>query len=344
MRRFSLPTIITATLLIVLFGIYLVTFQVRFSQVVVRVTLGKADENSVVDKPGVYFKWPLPFEYTVAYDTRLKTTETPEGEVKTRDGKNLIVRCFVTWRVKEALKFYKVLAEPEVAESRLRGQVNEIRQTVIGRHDISAFFGLDAERIRESHDAIEKEMLDGVKADLQAKYGMEIVSVNLGRISLPESATQEVFKSMSQERDKQATEYREEGASLAKGIESRAQSAANQILTFASTKAEEIRSEGRRAARPYLEQIESQDREFFLFLRKLEMLEAVLRQQTTFFFDANVELFRPFVTPPTPGGMNPAAAPLAIDGAMQWSTTRPAAQPRLNVLAEPEKKAADSHE
>lgn len=305
MRRFSMPTILTAGALVVVLLLYWTTYTVRFSEVAVRVKLGKADESSVETKPGVYFKLPPPLEYVVTYDKRIRTTDTPEGEIPTRDGKNLVVRCFLTWRIEDALKFYKVVADTDRAETLLRGRINEIRQTVIGRHDLSDFFGLDPQRVRASHDAIEREMLDAAQGEIMSKYGIAIRSIGLGRISLPQSATQEVFKSMSQERDKLATEYREEGASLARGIESRAESAAQQILSFARTKAEEIKSEGRRAARPYLEKIESQDREFYLFLRKLETLETVLKQQATIFFDANMELMRQFLSPHMPS--RPAA-------------------------------------
>lgn len=305
MSRFPLPTIITAAALVLVLVAYAFSYQVRFSQFAVKTHLGQADDNSIHTDPGIKFRWPWPIEEVQVYDKRLQTIDTPEGETKTRDGKNLIVGCFAVWKIDadspgNALKFYKVSTTERKAESQLRARINEARQLVIGRHDMSDLFGLDEEQVRANHDKIEKEMLDAAAADIQKDYGIVVTHIGIRRISLPDAATQEVFKSMSKERDALATKYRSEGESLAKSIESRAQSASDQIMAFTMRKAEEIKSEGRRAATTYLSRIEQQDREFFIFLREMETMESMLKQRATIFFDTTNEFLRKFVAPEAP--------------------------------------------
>lgn len=295
MKKLPLPTVLTAGALLLVLLAYAVTFQVRFNQTAVRVVLGRADESSIVRQPGPYLRWPWPIEQIVKYDQRLQGLDTPEGEATTHDNKNLIVGCYAIWQVADPLKFYKVVLTQRSAEQQIRARVNEARQTVIGRYDMSAFVNPDENALRDTYDKMESEMKDLVAPGLAADYGIRLDRVGLRRISLPESATAEVFRSMSQERDKLATRYREEGNSLKSGIESRAKAAADKILAFAESKAKEIESEGGRASRAYLEQIAQADSEFFIFLRELETLEAVLKSDSTIFFDAQSELFRKFM-------------------------------------------------
>ena len=62
---------------------------------------------------------------------------------------------------------------------------------------------------------------------------------------------------------------------------------------------EEIESKGTRAATRTLAQISKEDEPFFIWLRRLDALKAVLQERTTIFFDSEIELFKDFVEPPT---------------------------------------------
>lgn len=295
MKKLPIASIITVIALLVVFAFYAFSYQVRFSQTAVKVQFGQAD--GATTDPGVYFRWPWPVVSIQSYDKRLRTLDTPEGETKTRDGKNLVIGCYAVWKIEDPLKFYKVFTQEARAETQLRARINEARQLVVGRHDMADFFGLDEQQITASHDKIETELLDAVAPQLKKEYGIAMSMVAIRRISLPEGATQEVFKSMTAEREKIAATYRAEGESLATSIESTARSAADQIREFAKRKATEIESEGRRAATSYLAQIENQNRDFFIFLRRLETIESMLKQNSTIFFDTNNEFIRSFAAP-----------------------------------------------
>lgn len=299
MSRIPVPTLVTAVFLVLVLVIYSVTFQVRFSEAAVKVRLGQASAASVIREPGLYWKLPPPIEFVRKYDTRMRVLETPETEVKTQDGQNIIVGCFAMWRVADPYLFSIRVPVEREAEEKLRTRVNETRATVIGHKRMSDFVNLDRERVNASYTQIEKEMLDAAAPGIRNDYGIELLRVGVRRISLPQEATQTVLESMKQEREKLAARYREEGKSLAAAITASAESARKQILSFAERKAQEIESAGVKASERIFEQIGTEDKDFFIWLRYLEALEASLKQKTTLFLDSQTDIFQYFVKPPT---------------------------------------------
>ena len=298
MKKVPIPSLIVALIVVAALVTYAVTFQVRFSQVAVRVLLGNADEGSVIRRPGLYAKWPWPIETVVKYDKRFKVLDTPESEIKTADGKNVVVGCFAVWRIAQPLEFKIAVETERRAEELLRARINETRSSIIGKHDMSEFVSLDAEQLESSHEEIERQMLALAGPAILDEWGIEVVRIGVRRISLPEEVSQKVFESMIQEREALAARYREEGAALAETIKAEAESAKNQILAFAQSKAQEIESKGTRAATRTLAQISKEDEPFFIWLRRLDALKAVLQERTTIFFDSEIELFKDFVEPP----------------------------------------------
>jgi len=297
MKRIPIPSLITAALLVLILVIYSVTFQVRFNEVAVRVSLWDRQNARLVSDPGLYLKWPAPIETVRKYDTRLRTLETPETEIKTRDKQNLIVGCYVVWRVTDPLRFYVRVPLEREAENKLRERINEKRAAVIGSHDLAEFVNLDRELVNRGYDQIEQELLAAAAGELLRDYGVALLQVGVRRISLPEEATQTVLESMKQERERLAAQYRQEGTALKEAITARAESAKKQILAFANRKAEEIQTAGVKASERIFEQVRGEDEEFFLWLRALEALEAGLKERATVFLDWS-ELTRQFVEPP----------------------------------------------
>lgn len=306
MKRVSVPTLITAVLLLAILVTYAVTTQVRFNQVGVRVKLGEASAASVIEKPGLYVRWPWPVESIKTYDARLRTTDTPEAESKTRDGKNLIVSAYAVWRVKDPYQYYVRVAEDAEAIRQLRTRLGQVRSAAIGKHDLSFFVSLDNEQVQTNWDTLEQEMLAESAPGVLRDYGIELLEVNIRRISLPEQVTRTVFQAMSKNAERLAGRYREEGKSLAEAIRARAEAERRQILAFTEVKAQEIRSQGLQQAQRLLAKIAEGDLDFYRFLRQMDAMRIALQQKTTFFLDSNSPLFTPLTEPL--GGYGPPAA------------------------------------
>ena len=56
--------------------------------------------KKVVDKPGLYFKLPPPFQNVVTLDKRLLSIDAQDAErIQTSEKKNLLIDSFVKWRI-----------------------------------------------------------------------------------------------------------------------------------------------------------------------------------------------------------------------------------------------------
>jgi HflC protein len=192
------------------------------------------------------------------------------------------------------------------AEETLRARIDQRRGAGVGNVDLSAFVNLDQEAVNASYDALEHALLRGQQetgtgASLQDAvlndFGIELVKVDIRRVSLPEETTRSVFEQMVAERQAEAARFREAGKSRAESITARAESDAKQILAFANRKAAEIEATGIEAATTILEQIEREDAEFFEWLRWLDALKVALRERSTIFLDSSSDLFRHFQAP-----------------------------------------------
>lgn len=274
--------------------VYAFVFTVRFSEVAVRVRMGKADESSVIREPGLKFRLPI-FDSIRKFDTRIRVLETNETEIKTNDKQNLIVGCFALWKIEDPLQYYKRVADDTGAGTLLRQRIDEVRATVIGSHELADIVNRDADLLR--HEQIEQEMLAAAAPALAADYGIKLIRVAIRRISLPEEATATVQEAMKAEREAIAKEYTQEGESVASAITARARSQRDQILAFADRKAQAIVAEGIRGSERLLSAIGEKDEAFFIFLRVMDALKAGLAEGATIFIDSKSDLFRYFESP-----------------------------------------------
>ena len=71
MKR-NLPSIVTGLALVVILGLYMTTYQVRFTEVAVLKTFGEAQKDEVKLEPGLYPKWPWPIQEVRIYDKRTR--------------------------------------------------------------------------------------------------------------------------------------------------------------------------------------------------------------------------------------------------------------------------------
>jgi len=300
MKRVSPLTLIIGVLVVLIMLSFAFVKQVNYDEVGVRVTLGKA--SGILDQPGPKFRWPPPIEQITVYPTRLKALDIREAEVKTVDGKVVIIGSYLVWRIRDPLLFYQSVPQHKVeeAENQMRSRVTQAQAAVVGQRTLSQFVNLNAAETEANYDALFKEMQAQVAPGLAKDYGVEVCEIGIRRISLPAEVTQKVFESMRQERLEMVARYQAEGQSYAEAVKERAGSEARQILAFAGAKAQDIRSAGDRASAKILAQIPPADQEFYEWLRWLDALKAALQQRTTIFLDEKNPLFAPFVHPPVP--------------------------------------------
>jgi len=258
-------------------------YQVRYDQVAVRTTFDKADAASVQDGPGLKWRWPWPINKVTLYPRRLQLLEDKIEELQTADGKSVIVRTYLTWRIVDPYRFYVTLKEPAEAAKQLSSSLREVRG-LISNHRFDELVNLDRSKLKLGQiEADAARMLDAALE--QADYGIRVESVGIHKIILPESTTSKVFETMIASRERLAENALQEGQAQASAIRSEAESARERILAFAERRAQAIRAQGDREASTQYQSF-AKNEEFAIFLRKVDALKKMLDHNTTFVLSA----------------------------------------------------------
>jgi len=277
-------TILLGSLITLCLLSYMFLYQVRYDQVAVRTTFDRADDGSVQNTPGLKWRLPWPIHKVTHYSKRLQLLEDTVEEIQTADGKSVIVKTYLTWRITNPLEFYVTLKDPAEAKRQLSSRLREIRG-LLSSYRLDQLVNLDREALKlgEIEDKA-KETLDASLA--QSGYGIQVESIGIYKIVLPESTTEKVFETMITTRERLSESALQEGQAQASAIRSEAESARERILAFAERRAQAIRSKGdREASREY--QSFAADENFAIFLRKVEALKKMLDHNTTFVLSAD---------------------------------------------------------
>ena len=266
-----------AALIVVLFVAVQLLFMVREGEVAVLTMLGKP--VGAYTEAGLYGRKPWPVQRVYTFDNRLRVLESSYEESLTADGKNVLVGTYAAWRIQEPIKFLKAVeGSVALAESHLDGLIRAYRSAALGQYPFSSLVNTNAEALR--FDAIEQEILTRVQPEALDRYGIEVATLGIHRLGLPEGITESVFDRMRAERNKIADRYRSEGAGEAMKIRARADSEREQLLSKARGDAKRIRADAEAVAAEYYEVFE-QDQKLAIFLRKLEAAEEMLKKRST---------------------------------------------------------------
>jgi len=276
--------ILVGVALVALMLSHMFLYQIRYDQVAVRTLFDKAEDGSVQDTPGLKWRWPWPINKVTLYSKRLQVLEDKIEELQTADGKSVIVRTYLTWRIAKPFDFYVTLKDPAEASRRLSSRLREIRG-LISRYRFDELVNVDRSKLKLSAiEADAAKMLDEALAE--AGYGIKVESVGVHKIILPESTTGKVFDTMIASRERLAENALQEGQAQASAIRSEATSSRERILAFAERKAQAIRSQGDREAAVQYESF-AKNEEFAIFLRKIDALRKMLDHNTTFVLSAD---------------------------------------------------------
>ena len=300
MRKANLPTILVAILVASILILRLVSFQVRETQVAVKATFGDVPKDTGSLEPGLHWKWPWPVQEIYRYDRRLRVYQDILDEVQTKDGKPILVNCYVGWRIIDAAKFQRRVQNEERAEEKIGKILRDQKGAVIGGHFFSDLISLrDEEKgLEPKFGEIEGKIRENVSAKLGDLYGIDVPVVGIKRLELPQQITIDVFKRMENERMRLAEKYRSEGERLATEIRADADRQREEILAEAMAKAKRTMGEADANAAEYYEEF-AKNPELAIFLRKLEALEGTLERRATVVLDGRSAPFDVLEDPQT---------------------------------------------
>jgi membrane protease subunit HflC len=282
MKRSRL-TIAVAFVLIVIFGLLMFVYQVRKSEVAVVTLFGKVDH--VKDTPGPGFRLPWPIENVYKLDQRIQNFEGKFEQVKLPDQNLIFLLVYVGWRIDDPALFFPRFTNGSVAaaQGNLEDLVRSAKNEVAGQHRFSDFISADEKQMKLAQ--IEREILDKVRQQVKdLNYGMEIKFVQIKKIGLPESVTQNVFDRMQAEREYYSAQIRSLGEEESSKIRSAADSTAAKLLSDADAQAYAIRAAGEAQMIKSL-QVLQQNPELAAFNMQITALTQLLKEKATLVLD-----------------------------------------------------------
>ena len=258
---------------------------------------------AVVSDPGLHLKAPF-IDTVINVDKRILDLEAPPQEVIASDQKRLVVDAFARYRIEDALRFYQTLGSINGANSQLSILLNSALRRVLGE---VTFTHVVRDQRAELMNRIQKLM------DQEAKsYGIHVVDVRIRRADLPEQNSQAVYQRMQTERQREAAEFRAQGAQRGQEIRSRADRDVTVLVAEAQSKAEQIRGEGDAKRNQIFAEAFTKDPDFFSFYRSMQAYENGLKaKDTRFLLKPDSNFFRYFGDPTGKGGATSAPAATA---------------------------------
>ena len=243
----------------------------------------------VISEPGLNFKAPF-IDSVVHIDKRILDLEAPSQEVIASDQKRLVVDAFARYRIKDPLRFYQTLGSINGANSQLSILLNSALRRVLGEVTFTHV-------VRDQRADLMARIRELVDHEATA-LGIEVVDVRIRRADLPEQNSQAVYQRMQTERQREAAEFRAQGAQRAQEIRARADREVTVLVADATSKSEQIRGEGDGTRNQIFADAFNQDPDFFAFYRSMQAYEQGLKHNDTrMLLKPDSNFFRYFTDP-----------------------------------------------
>ena len=250
------------------------------------IVLQFGDPKKIVNKSGLNFK--LPFIQNVAYlDKRVLNLDNPPEEVIAADQKRLIVDAIARFKIVDPLKFYISVGNERVARQRLATIINSRIRGVLGKQELATLLSKD----RAKQMSI---IQNDVNTEAQ-NFGIEIVDVRIKRADLPQANSEAIYARMQTERQREAKEFRAQGAEIATRIKSTADKEVTVILANAKKKSEIMKGEGDGQRNKIFADAFGKDPQFFSFYRAMQSYEkALIGGDTSLILSPDSDFFKFF--------------------------------------------------
>lgn len=229
---------------------------------------------TIRDEAGFYIKIPF-IEEVSALPKNLLLYDVTPSDVLTADKKALVVDSYAVWRIVDPLLFLQSVGSVTEMESRIDAATFSVVKNTMGtmiQTDIIQSGASEANRNNTNIIITAK-----VNEQLTSEYGVEVKSIEIKKLDLPEANESAVYDRMISEREQMAAKYVAEGELEASVIRNDTDKQASIIISQAEAEAEKIKGEGeaeymRIIAEAYAT---ADQRDFYEFYRSLEALRSV---------------------------------------------------------------------
>ena len=249
------------------------------------IVLQFGDPKKIITKAGLNFK--IPFIQNVVYlDRRILNLDNAPEEVIVIDQKRLIVDAIARFKIVDPLKFYISVGNERVARSRLSTIINSRIRGVLGKQELATLLSTDRAK---QMSIIQNDVNNEAK-----NFGIEIVDVRIKRADLPPANSDAIYKRMQTEREREAKEFRAQGAEIAQKIRSTADKDVTVILANANKKSEIMKGEDGLRNKIFADAF-GRDPQIFAFYRAMQAYEkALIGGETSLVLSPDSEFFKFF--------------------------------------------------
>jgi len=274
---------------IVLVGVVLFQSLFIVQEISQAIVLQFGDPKKIVTKAGLNFK--LPFIQNVVFlDKRILNLDSAPEEVIAADQKRLIVDAIARFKIIDPLKFYISVGNERVARSRLSTIINSRIRGVLGKQELATLLSTDRAK---QMSIIQNDVNTEAK-----NFGIQIVDVRIKRADLPPANSEAIYSRMQTERQREAKEFRAQGAEIAQKIRSTADKDVTVIIANANKKSEIMKGEGDGQRNKIFADAFGRDPKFFSFYRAMQAYaEGLKSSDTTMILSPESEFFKYFGDP-----------------------------------------------
>ncbi|EQC46805.1 protease modulator HflC [Bacteriovorax sp. Seq25_V] len=269
-----------------------------------------------VTQAGLHFK--TPFVQDVRYvDKRMLSWDGYPNQIPTKDKKFIKVDTTARFRVVDALKFIQTVRNTSGAKARIDTVLDSATRNVISSHNL-------VEAVRDSNAIIEKinnnekstdvndinEEITGdieevfvgreklsqlivEKADAELReFGIELIDVQLRRISYEKTVEQKVYERMISERKRIAAKIRSIGEGEKAKIEGRLEKDLRLITSEAYKKSQKIKGQAEAKASAIYAKVFAKDPGFYEFMRSMDAYKASIKKDTKLILSSDSEFLK----------------------------------------------------
>jgi len=294
----KIVNIVIFGLLLLIFGSYMFTYQVRQDEIAFVNHLGKNSEPII--EPGLRLKWPWPIQRVYKFDKRIHVKTTRYDQVTTRNGKSVMMQFYFGWKISDPGAFMSntkgsdSAARMKDAEKQLLEIVDTEKNNQVSA--VASSFGSfiqDDEVKNESSvdfDKLEEAILNEASGKAEANLGVEIKFVGIRKVGVPQGSLDVVLEAMVTQWTSRSETEIQIGKQEADAIRARATSDKETALQKARAEAKTTLAAAQADALSQFKLME-QDPKLAAFLMQLEALEKSVKKQTTLILDDSMGPF-----------------------------------------------------
>tara|TARA_B100000965_G_scaffold54591_2_gene41020 strand:+ start:2258 stop:3196 length:939 start_codon:yes stop_codon:yes gene_type:complete len=278
-------------------------FIINEKEQAVKTEFGRPVGGPIVDA-GLHFKLPL-IQTIIKFEKRVLEWDGVANEIPTKDNKYILIDTFARWKISNALEFYKSAKNEMLAQSRLDDIIDgavrdEISNRTMGEIVRSTDRKMEiyiSESEGETSEAYDNEELNspGARIDiissilskvdeklLELNMGIEIVDVQIKRVSYNKQVQTKLFNRMVSEQNMIAEKYRAQGQGKKQEILGKQIQREKEITSGAYLSSQKIKGKADAEATEIYANTYSKSPEFYNYLKTLETYKKTLDPSTFF--------------------------------------------------------------